>query len=78
MTYLIPFCNHVTHPEDQGKVVPVVDLDFSKAFNTISHRILLQKLVAHGLHRFILVWVKKKKKSWMQGPESVVNKLKTT
>ena len=34
---------------DEGKAVDVVYLDFSTAFDTISHSILLEKLAAHGL-----------------------------
>lgn len=76
MINLISFCDHVTHPVDQGKVVIVIDLDFSNAFYTVSHRILLEKLVAHGLDRFTLVWVKK----WLDGrvQRVVVNGFKTT
>ncbi|KAJ7405755.1 rna-directed dna polymerase from mobile element jockey-like [Willisornis vidua] len=40
-----------------------VYLDFSKAFDTVSHSILLEKLAAHSLDRSILFWVK----SWMDG-----------
>ena len=39
----------MTHLLDEGKAVDVVYLDFSKALNIISHSILLEKLVAHGL-----------------------------
>ncbi|KAK4805807.1 hypothetical protein QYF61_000413 [Mycteria americana] len=43
---------------DEGKAVDVVYLDFSKAFDTISHSILLEKLAAHGLDGWTLRWVK--------------------
>ena len=32
---------------DEGKAVDVIYLDFSKTFDTFSHGILLEKLVAH-------------------------------
>ena len=41
----------------------VVYLDFSKAFDMVSHSILLEKLAAHGLDRCSLCWVK----NWLDG-----------
>ncbi|KAJ7407139.1 hypothetical protein WISP_128577 [Willisornis vidua] len=43
---------------DEGEAVGVVCLGFSKAFDTISHSILLEKLAAHGLDRQAVHWVK--------------------
>jgi len=41
-----------------------VYLDFTKAFDTVSHRILLEKLAAHGLDGCTLPWIK----NWLNGP----------
>jgi len=43
--------------------VDVVYPDFSKAFHTISHSILLEKLAARGLDGCTPCWVK----SWLDG-----------
>lgn len=48
----------MTHLVTEAKAVGVLYLDFSKDFDTVSHRILLGKLSAHGLNRYALCWVK--------------------
>jgi len=58
LTNLISFYDQVTHLVDEGKAVDVVCLDFSKAFDTVPHSILLEKLAAHGLDWCILCWIK--------------------
>ncbi|KAK4829899.1 hypothetical protein QYF61_007291 [Mycteria americana] len=52
----IAITRHVTSLMDEGKAVDVVYLDFSKAFDAVSHSILLEKLAAHGLDRCTLHW----------------------
>ncbi|KAJ7403742.1 rna-directed dna polymerase from mobile element jockey-like [Pitangus sulphuratus] len=44
LSNLISFYDKVTHLVDQVKPVDVICLDFSKAFNTVSYRILLDKM----------------------------------
>ncbi|KAJ7424662.1 hypothetical protein BTVI_05707 [Pitangus sulphuratus] len=48
---MISFYDQMTHLVDEGKAVDVVYLDFSKAFDTFSHRIPLEKLATCGLDR---------------------------
>ena len=64
LTNLISFYNRATCLLDEGKVVDVVYLDFSKAFDTVSHSVLLVKLAARGLDDHTLHWVKT---GWMAG-----------
>ncbi|KAJ7414616.1 RNA-directed DNA polymerase from mobile element jockey-like protein [Willisornis vidua] len=63
LTNLISFYDQVTHLVDEKKAVDVVYLDLSKAFDTVFHIILLEKLAAYGLGRGTLCWVK----SWLDG-----------
>ena len=76
LTNLISFYDLVTHLVDEGKAVDVVYLDFSKAFDSVSQSIHLEKLVAHGLDRYTLGWVR----NWLEGRAQrvVVNGVKST
>uniref|UniRef100_A0A493TTX5 Reverse transcriptase domain-containing protein n=1 Tax=Anas platyrhynchos platyrhynchos TaxID=8840 RepID=A0A493TTX5_ANAPP len=58
LTNLISFCDKVMRWVDEGKAVDMVYLDFSKAFDTVSHSILLKKLAALGLDWRTLRWVR--------------------
>ncbi|KAK4810169.1 LOW QUALITY PROTEIN: hypothetical protein QYF61_010481 [Mycteria americana] len=71
LTNLISFYDKVTRLVDEGKAVDVVYLDFSKAFDTVPHSILLEKLAAHGMDGCTLHWVK----NWLDGraQRAVVN-----
>jgi len=40
---------------DGERAVDVIFLDFSKAFDSVSHNIFLEKLAAHGLYRYTLL-----------------------
>ncbi|GAB0207180.1 mitochondrial enolase superfamily member 1 [Grus japonensis] len=76
LTNLISFYDQVTCLVDEGKAVDVIYLDFGKAFNTVSHSILLEKLAADGLDRCTLHWVK----NWLEGQAQrvVVNGVKSS
>ncbi|PKU49222.1 rna-directed dna polymerase from mobile element jockey-like [Limosa lapponica baueri] len=63
LTNLISFYDKVTCLVDEGKAMDVVGLDFSKAFDTVSHSILLEELAAHGLGSHTFHWVK----NWLDG-----------
>ncbi|RMB93621.1 hypothetical protein DUI87_29847 [Hirundo rustica rustica] len=63
LTNLISFYDQMTHLVDAGRAVDVVYLDFSKAFDTVSHSILLDKLAACGFDRSTLCWVR----NWLDG-----------
>ncbi|GAB0183516.1 mitochondrial enolase superfamily member 1 [Grus japonensis] len=72
LTNLISFYDKMTCLVDEGKAVDVVYLDFSKAFDAISHSTLLEKLAAHGLDRHTLHWLD----GWAQ--RVVVNGVKSS
>ena len=76
LTNLISFYEQVTRLVDEGKAVDVICLDFSKAFDTVSHSILLEKLASHGLDKCTLRWVK----NWLDGRAQrvVVNGVKSS
>ena len=48
LTNLISFYDKVTPLVDEGKAVHVVYLEFSKAFDTAPHSILMEKMAAHS------------------------------
>ena len=76
LTNLISFYDRVTCLLDKGKAVDVAYLDMSKAFDTVSHKILLAKLAARGLDGHRLCWVK----DWLDGRAQrvVVNGVKSS
>jgi len=76
LTNLISFYDKVTHLVDEGKAVSVVYLDFNKAFDTVPHSILVEKLDTHGSDGHTLLWVKQ----WLDGQAQrvVVNGVKSS
>ncbi|PKU44212.1 rna-directed dna polymerase from mobile element jockey-like [Limosa lapponica baueri] len=75
LTNLISFYDHVTCLLNAGKAVDVVYLDFGKAFDTVPHSILLEKLANHDIDKCTLHWVK----NWLDGHAQriVINRVKS-
>jgi len=75
LTNLVSVYDLVTRLVDEGKAVDIVYLDFSKAFDSVSHSIL-QKLAACGLDGYTLSWVR----NWLEGSAQrvVVNGVKSS
>ena len=76
LTNLISFYDWVTTLVDKGKAVDVDYLDFSKAFDMVSHSILLGKLAACVLDMYTLLWGR----NWLEGSAQrvVVNGFKSS
>ena len=58
LTNLIEYLEYVTEAIDSGKAVDCVLLDFSKAFDKVSHNKLLLKLQSVGIRGKILDWIR--------------------
>ena len=51
------FADEVRRDVDQGKLVGAIFIDLSKAFDTISHSVLLEKLPSYGINDLELEWI---------------------
>ncbi|MDK9581253.1 hypothetical protein QQA45_07140, partial [Sneathia sanguinegens] len=54
---MITYYEEITRWIDDGKAVDVVYLDFSRAFDTVSHSIFTAKLRKYDLNNFVLRWI---------------------
>jgi len=70
LTNLIAFYEDKTGWVDEGRAVDVVYLDFSKAFDTVSHNILLGKLRKCGLGEWSVKWIENWQNSEFRGLSS--------
>ncbi|CAM4692336.1 unnamed protein product [Lepidochelys kempii] len=66
LTNLIAFYDEITGSVDEGKVVDILFLDFSKAFDTVSHSILASKLRKYGLDEWTIRWTESWLDCWAQ------------
>ena len=57
-TLLLQIYHKIGSILDNGGQVDVVLLDFSKAFDCVSHRLLVHKLKMYGVHSNLLAWFK--------------------
>jgi len=54
-TQLLYVLDYFTHHLDKGHSIDVIYLDFQKAFNSVPHQWLLQKISSFGIHGKILM-----------------------
>jgi len=66
LTNLIAFYGGMTGWVDERRAVDVVYPDFSKAFDTVSHNILLGKLRKCGLDEWSVRWIE----NWLEWQNS--------
>ncbi|CAM5115775.1 unnamed protein product [Eretmochelys imbricata] len=66
LTNLIAFSDEITGSVDERKVVDVLFLDFSKAFDTVPHSILASKLKKYGLDEWTIRWIESCLDHWAQ------------
>jgi len=57
-TQLLETINDLTMGLNNGKQVDVLFLDFSKAFDKVSHQCLLLKLLHYGINGLLFNWIK--------------------
>ncbi|CAM4488616.1 unnamed protein product [Lepidochelys kempii] len=71
LTNLIAFYDMIIGSVNEGKAVNMLFLDFSKAFDTVSHSILASKLKKYGLDEWTIRWLE----SWLdhQSQQVVIN-----
>ena len=76
LTSGISFYDQVTHLVDERKAVDIIYVDCSKAFNTVPHSIVMEKLAAYGLDGCSLCWIE----NWLNGrvQRVVVNGIKSS
>ena len=57
MTQLLEVMNDFSKLREENKTIDVIYLDFSKAFDTVPHKRLINKLSAYGIQDNLLNWI---------------------
>ena len=57
LAYLLETFEDITKSVDEGVGVDMIYLDYSKAFDSVPHRRLLQKLAGHGIRGRLPEWI---------------------
>ena len=68
-TTLIDVTDHILSNMNEGKVTGAIFLDLKKAFDTVSHRLLLKKLHSYGITGHTLQWFE----SYLKNRSQAVN-----
>ncbi len=58
LTNLLTAEERITTLMDTGEDVDLVYLDFAKAFDSVNHRMLVDKMLMYGIHRSIVDWTR--------------------
>ena len=77
ITQLLGVFHDVGKALDSGKEADMIYLDFSKAFDSVSHRNLLLKLEQHGVSGSLLSWFsdylnERRQRMVVEGPQGIV------
>merc|ERR1711917_13188 len=62
-TNFLEFLERVTSEVDRGHAMDIIYLDFSKAFDKVPHKRLLEKMKAHSIDGNVLHWIRE----WLDG-----------